>query len=324
MKIQDKPFKSRLSHELQDFVEFKQASGFFYQEASRVLHHFDAMMHDEFPEHGSLNKEICEHWIKKSLYTKTATQVKMITPIRQFALYLNAIEKPAYIIPSWIPGKVPKYEAHIFTETELQQFFEASDRIPPNHEFPTMYLCVPALFRLLYSTGLRSSEARLLKLCDVDLDSGKLTIRNSKFRRKRIVVMSHSMLDYMQKYNLKVRKIFPEREALFPNHKGVFYSKSRFDDWFHMIWDSLPVASDVAGNSPRLHDFRHTFAVHCINRWVKNGLNINCMYPYLSEYMGHESYNETDYYLSLSSSFYPEFCAKMQSVNKSILPEVII
>ena len=323
MKIQDKPFKSKLSQELKDFVELKQSSGFLYQEASRVLHHFDTMMYDEFPDKDSLTKEICEHWIEKSLHTRTATQVKMITPLRQFALYLNAIEKPAYVIPGWIPGKVPKYEAHIFTKTELQLFFKASDCIPPKHGSPAMHLCAPALFRLLYATGLRSSEARLLRLCDVDLDIGKLIIRNSKFRRKRIVVMSPSMLGYIQKYNLKVKEIFPEREAFFPNHKGVFYGKSRFDDWFHMIWDSLPVPSHVVGNSPRLHDFRHTFAVHCINRWVEDGLDINCMYPYLSEYMGHESYRETDYYLSLSSSFYPELSSRMQPVNKNILPEVI-
>ncbi len=323
MTIQETPFQSSLANELTDFVELKRLSGYLYKEAYRTLYHFDELILTNFPDCHTVTKEMCNQWLQQNLHTKVATQMKNVTPIRQFAIYLNDIGIPAYIYPSWIPGKVPRYEAHIFSDSELQSFFSKADCIVPNPESPAMHLCIPTLFRLLYCTGLRSSEARLLRCDEVDLQSGKIIVRNSKFRRRRIVFMGDEMLKYARNFNAAVKIIFPNREAFFPNNRGVFYGKSRFDDWFHQVWDNLPEAANINGNPPRLHDFRHTFAVHCINRWVSEGADIDAMYSYLSEYMGHERYLETDYYLSLSESFYPQLFAKMKKTNEFVLPEVI-
>ena len=322
MTIQQKPFKSSLSSELANFIEIKQASGFHYNEASRVLHHFDNLIADKFPNSTTLTKEICEQWLLQNIHTKTATQMKIVTPVRQFALFLNAIGKPAYVYPSYIPGKIPKYQAHIFSDNEIKAFFASVDKCDTCAWSKAMHLCIPALFRLLYCTGLRSSEARLLRRRDINLDTGKLIIRNSKFRKKRIVMLSDSLCVYLRDYDNRVNAIFPNRDPFFPNERCTFYGKSRFGDWFHMFWDSLPEAAEVVGNTPRLHDFRHTFAVNCINKWVKEGMQVDHMYVYLSEYMGHEGYSETDYYLSLAASFYPELAKKMKDINIKILPEV--
>ena len=62
--------------------------------------------------------------------------------------------------------------------------------------------------------------------------------------------------------------------------------------------------------------------MHRLNQWVKEGQDINALYPYLSEYMGHTNYADTDYYLSLVEDFYPEMEQRLSSVNDDILPEV--
>ena len=78
----------------------------------------------------------------------------------------------------------------------------------------------------------------------------------------------------------------------------------------------------VTGNSPRVHDLRHTYAVHRLNSWVRENENVTGLYPYLSEYMGHSHFTETDYYLTLVESFYPEIEERLSSINDDIIPEV--
>lgn len=85
----------------------------------------------------------------------------------------------------------------------------------------------------------------------------------------------------------------------------------------------LPEAQSYAGNSPRVHDFRHSYCVYRLNRWVSEGADVNALYPYMSEFLGHSNFADTDYYLSLVPSFYPELKRRMTPVNDDILPEVI-
>lgn len=68
--------------------------------------------------------------------------------------------------------------------------------------------------------------------------------------------------------------------------------------------------------------WRHTYAVDRLNQWVREGCDVNAFYPYLSEYMGHVNYANTDYYLSLVDEFYPDMERMMSSLNNDILPEV--
>lgn len=317
------PFKSSLGSKLQSFVQIKRDCGFVYEEAARILHHFDEMVLECFPNADTLTKEMCMKWVDSLSRLTLPAQSRSIAPIRTFGKFLNGIGVTAYVIPGYIPGKIPKYEAHIFTDEELRAFFHAVDGISYCPWSPTKCYVVPVFFRLLYSCGLRSSEARLLARKDVDFNSGKIIIRESKFRKRRIVFMSSDMLAVSQEYDAIIQKILPEREPFLPNRNGQYYGKSRTDDWFHMFWDNLPEAKTVRGNSPRIHDLRHTFAVRRINEWVKNNRNIQTLYSYLSEYMGHETYRETDYYISLSESFYPEMHRLMAETNRAVLPEVI-
>lgn len=157
---------------------------------------------------------------------------------------------------------------------------------------------------------------------DVDLNTGKIFIRKSKGWEARVIYASSDLLDLMNRYDSIVRKAYPEREAFFPNRKGTHYSQSTIDSWFHEFWDNLPEAADCKGNAPRVHDFRHTYCVYRLNQWVREKKDLNALYPYLSEYVGHSNFSDTDYYLTLAEPFYPELQKRMSPVNSRILPEV--
>jgi len=133
------------------------------------------------------------------------------------------------------------------------------------------------------------------------------------------------MLELCQEYNSIIEAMIPNREAFFPNRYGKTYGKSRIDDWFHKFWDPLPEAKTVTGNPVCVHSLRHTYAVNRLNSWVQEEKDFRSLYLYLylSEYMGHATYKETDYYLSLVDSFYPEMEKRLSETNHDILPEVL-
>ena len=316
-------FKSRLGAYINDFIRQKQASGYPYQSPARILRNFDLLVAEKFPYEQTVTKEMCVSWLQFKPGEHPNGLLRRITPIRQLSKYLTGLGHDAYIIPGHIPNKQIKYEAHIFTTAELRAFFTAIDGCPPSPFSPTRKYVMPVIFRLLYCCGLRSSEARLLMKEDVDLVTGKIIIRESKGWKARIIYMSEGLRELCVEYDSIIESILPGRSVFFPGKDGRLFNKSMICYWFHEFWDKLPESSAVTGNPARVHDFRHSYAVHRLNQWVRDGQDINGLYPYLSEYMGHSQYASTDYYLSLVEAFYPEMEQRLSSLNDGILPEVI-
>lgn len=318
----DPVFHSKLCAELEAFIIQKRAAGYPYITSAKVLGYFDTMITETFPGSNVLSKEICDAWVEECSKLHQNTLLRRVTPVRQFGKYLAGTGKPAYIIPGGIPHKQIRYDAHIFTETELKAFFASIDQCERSPFAPYRCYVVPVIFRLLFTCGLRSSEARLLSVRDVDLTTGKIFIRRSKGWEARIIYVSADMLDLLCRYDRIINQYLPGREAFFPNQNGDFYHKSILDIWFHEFWDELPEASAVKGNKPRVHDLRHSYCVYRLNQWVSENADPNALYAYLSEFVGHSNFADTDYYLSLAEPFYPELEARMRPINTTILPEV--
>lgn len=318
----DYAFKSLLDVCIKDFISLKRALGYPYQSSARILHHFDLLAAEKFPGESTITREMCSAWIHLKPGEHPNGLLRRVTPVRQLGKYMKGLGYNVYVIPSHIPDKQIKYEAHIYTTVELKSFFNAIDHCPPSPFSPTRRYVIPVIFRMLYCCGLRCSEARLLKKEDVDLETGKISIRESKGWKARIVYMSEDLLEVCREYDSIMESMFPDRQVFFPNKDGNCFGKSMIDYWFHEFWDKLPESGAITGNSARVHDFRHGYAVHRLNQWVKEGHDINALYPYLGEYMGHSNYADTDYYLSLVEDFYPEMEQRLSSVNDDILPEV--
>lgn len=320
--MSDPVFHSKLGTDLETFIRQKRAAGYPYLSSARVLGHLDTMIAENFPESEVLSKEICNAWIEECSKLHQNTLLRKVTPVRQFGKYLAGTGRTAYIIPGGVPCKQIHYDAHIFTETELKAFFSSIDQCKKSPFAPYRCFVIPVIFRLLYTCGLRSSEARLLSVDDVELTTGKIYIRKSKGWEARIIYVSEDMLDLLCRYDYIIRQYLPRRKAFFPNPSGEYYHKSILDQWFHEFWDKLPEASVTKGNKPRVHDLRHSYCVYRLNQWVRENADLNALYPYLSEFVGHSNFTDTDYYLTLAEPFYSEFEARMGKVNNAILPEV--
>ena len=116
----DPVFHSKLCAELESFIIQKRAAGYPYITSAKVLGYFDTMITENFPGSNVLSKEICDAWVEECSKLHQNTLLRRVTPVRQFGKYLAGTGKPAYIIPGGIPHKQVRYDAHIFTETELK------------------------------------------------------------------------------------------------------------------------------------------------------------------------------------------------------------
>lgn len=315
------PVSSNFKLYIEGLIEQKRSLGFPYDSSARILEQFDAFCAAYYPDETMLTKEAIMHWAQRRPGEHVNGCIRRISPIRQLAKYMNRLGIPAYCIPPGIPGKGIRYIPHIFTDDELRAFFFEVDRCPASHSSPTRLLVIPVFFRVLYCCGLRLSEARLLNVEDVDLQTGKLVIRQSKGHKDRNVMLSEDVLALCRRYNSKVSRLIPDRFAFFPNPSGKPYHIPTIEEWFHFFWNKTGI-THISGNSPRIHDFRHTFAVKRLNLWVQEGKDLNACLPYLCIYLGHTHLTATDYYLHLVPEFFPQFKEKSLEKWSHLIPEV--
>ena len=249
-------YRSHFGPDIAAFVRQQRAVGWPYVTSQQKLAAFDRFCVDHHPDERELTRELAMHWAQRRPGEHVNTLIRRITPVRQFAKYLNGRGIAAYIIPSGIPAKSRRYVPHIYTAEELRAFFHALDQCVYDPHTPVRHWVVPVIFRVLYCCGLRASEATHLTVDDVDLTTGTLHIRQSKGHKDRLVMLAPDVLELCRIYDQHVRQCWPHRVAFFPNHRGEHYSKDFLGLTFHAFWDRTGIGP-VAGNPPRVHDFRY-------------------------------------------------------------------
>ena len=291
-------FESGFAARIEDFIAQKNALGFGYQESSRLLRDFDRFCLTHFPDVEFLTEEICLAWATKKSTEGNNTFRNRMMPLREFARYLNRNGETAYVLPPNIAQKETAYAPYIYTEAEILAIWNVLDHLEPRGNFPVRHYVIPPMVKLLYCCGLRPAEARRLRVEDVDLDKGRLNIMESKQHRSRIVMMADDVTEMLSDCNIAVSAVMPEREPFFPNSEGGFYGKRVLEKTFRQTLKKADI-DGTGRRSPRLYDFRHTFATHRLYQWMREGKELNAMLPYLSAYMGHAQLSDTYYYIHL-------------------------
>jgi len=303
------------------FVQFKQSLGYKYIAEEEMLKRFSKFTLNHTVKDYILTKKLVDAWAEKRPTERDVTREKRINNIRQFAKYLADLGYEAYIPYCKIKVDRNSYVPYIFTHEQLRSFFAVCDDIKP-HPLSNRHLFLPAIYRLLYGCGLRISEALALKLRDVDLKNGIVTIHGTKFSKDRLTPMSSSLQLYLKRYFVKVHGVSePENYFFIKKDKTPIASSTVYKSFRNLLWQS-DISHGGNGRGPRLHDFRHTFAVNSLNNMVKNGLDLYCALPVLSTYLGHVSTTATEKYLRLTEEAYPGLLDSVDKLCSYIFPEV--
>jgi integrase len=180
---------------------------------------------------------------------------------------------------------------------------------------------MPVLFRTIYACGLRASEARLLRVADVDIDAGVLEVRDAKGGKDRQVPVSEPLRQRLADYHTQVVGR-TGGEWFFPGTAGRPLTLGNLDKNFRRFLWQARVSRGGRGHGPRVHDLRHTFAVNNLRAWFARGDDVGALLPVLQAYMGHASHDDTAYYLRLTAESYPHITAQVRRVVGDVVPPV--
>jgi integrase/recombinase XerD len=316
--IYTSPFKDHIK----SYVELKQAIGYKFKVQAQHLKFFDNFIVEQYPEATLLTKEIVLEWCRKKTYETQKNQCFRASCIRQFGKYLDSIGVKAYILPKGYYPTAKQYTPYIYTTEELAKFFAQTDQCQYCPTASNRYLVMPVIFRMIYMCGLRASEARFLKVRDVDLERGVLTIHHSKNDKSRLVPMSDCLVERCREFSKKVHSISMAEDYYFPALGGKPMTKHNlYRNFRRLLWKAR-ISHRGRGQGPRVHDFRHTFAVHCLKKWAEQEKDLAVYLPILKTYMGHDTFTETAYYLRMTADVFPHITLKMESHYLDIIPQL--
>ncbi len=313
-------FTSFLAPLLQAYVFYQKASGHWNEasyESNLVL--FDRYCKRQHPEAFLLSQEMVDNWCRKRNTESNNSCRSRIYVVISFIRYLRTRGKTEVVEPE-IPRKERcTYIPHSCTDTELKNFFCACDSlpfVPLTHEQRSRKITVPVFYRLLYSSGIRTYEARMLKVEDVDLSHGIMNIRYSKGHAQHYVVLHNSMLNLLKTYDEAIRKQYPQRTYFFPARGNTFHTRNWVQKNFRVLWNTYNSSYATA------YEFRHHYAIENINRWTDEGFGFHAKLLYLSKSMGHSTLESTKYYYSLVPRMAKILEEKTGADFASIVPEV--
>jgi len=197
----------------------------------------------------------------------------------------------------------------VYTRDELHRLLHSTTAYRKQHrqlEPHTLH----ALVLLLYGAGLRVSEATALTLGDVNVPEALMTIRNTTFNKTREVplgpALQQVMAFYLTQRNEAGHSQSP-RDPFFVVRRGAPVSIQLVQQTFRRLCEYAEVRrTDGARSQPRLHDLRHSFAVHRLTSWYRQGADVQRLLPCLSPYLGHVNIAATQVYLTMTPEWLQE------------------
>lgn len=277
------------------YLEARRRLGFQLQVEGRELLRF-ARYADQSSHQGPLTTELALRWAQLAQSAKPLYRARRLEVVRTFARHQVALEPGTEIPPAGILGpahrRMPPY---IYSDQEIAQLIEAAKnlRAPKGLRAETY----ASLIGLLACTGLRVSEALHLLCADVDLRSGVIRVRETKFRKTRLVPLHPSATIALQYYANAREMIVPGALSFFSSEAGTHLPYSTVRTVFRQLADQVtgPVQ---AHRRPRLHDLRHTYACRSLLHWYHAGIDVNQRVAALSTYLGHAKVSDTYWYLT--------------------------
>jgi len=285
-----------LVEQVQEYLRFKRSCGYRLDVPGKELMLF-ARYAALTGHKGPLTTELAVRWAKLPQDANPRYWATRYEIVRRFAEYRFLFNPATEIPPKGLLGPSKRLlSPHIYSDEEIAALLQAASRLSPSDGLhPRTYV---TLFGLLVSTGLRISEALNLSHKDADLNTGVLTIKETKFRKSRLVPVHPSTLQVLRHYSklrdsyhpgTRSKTFFLSEKGTPLNYRGVLYI---------FIKLSRKLGWRDRDKKPRIHDFRHSFAVRRLLNWYKEGANLDQKILALSTYLGHAQVTDTYWYLS--------------------------
>jgi integrase/recombinase XerD len=292
---------------INDYVILQRSLGMRFESASRLLRQFSGSMGDICI--GEVNPQAVAAFLQGTgpLSATWALKHSVLSGLYRFAIGRS------YVSSSPLPTNLPKLPQqqtpYVYSADELRRLIEATSILHVAHSRlqAPMYR---TLLMLLYGSGLRIGEALGLSLRDVDLVERIVTVRKTKFFKTRLVPVGPKLAHESAAHITRRHQLsMPagEDSAVFTTRTGRGWPYQHVITLFqHMR--RAPHIDRPAGElrPPRLHDLRHTAAVHRVLAWYRSGKDVQRLLPQLATYLGHADIRSTQRYLQMTPELLEE------------------
>jgi len=295
-----KELQSIFGERIAAYIRLRRSLGFKFERQAAVLRAFDSYV-DKLRYRGMLTQELAVAFAIANPRISATECWHHYQFIRHFAEYLATFEpNTPRLNPRALRKPTQRPIPYVYTDAELTRLLEATRTVSSRR--PIVGITLHSMIGLAASTGLRLSEIVGLDKVDVDLDRGLMTIRQSKFKKDRLVPLHLTTVAVLRQY-------VAARDAAYARHTSPAFfislwrkrfSKNTVTCAFTELARSIGLRAPT-GRGPSFHGLRHRFAVHRLVAWYEEGKNVQAMLPALATYLGHVKYTDTAYYITATS-----------------------
>lgn len=246
---------------------------------------------------GPLTVDLAVRWARLDEPQNAVRCARRLHQVRRLAIHCSGVDSRHEVPPYGFLGKEKRRQTpYIYTDAELAALLRAaaSVRSPRGLRARTY----TTLFGLLASAGLRVREALRLTRDDVDLASGCLTIRHTKFKKSRLVPVHTSVTAKLRQYAQRRDSLAVPGPTFFVQENGRAFPYQTVLYVFHCCLKRAGLARAGPRRQPRIHDLRHTFTCRRLTGWYREGADVNVKIAALSTYLGHVSVVATYWYIT--------------------------
>ena len=309
---------------MESFVREVELKGYKALHIKRIFKEFDTFLVNNYPNISYITELVYREWFDTTIELDKHTRYQKAAIIIRLIKYLVSLGIDCYIPPmprSYRNDFVP----HIYSKDEIKRLFDTCDNMRTKERVPsTSLMVVPALVRLLYSTGIRIGEALSIKNRDVDFNRHVVTLNITKNGHQRYAPINSTIEAVLKQYisyrdRMPIANLTTPNNYLFVNCVGRPIVKNVISRWFILALKAAEIPYKGNRQGPRIHDLRHSAAIHAFEQLISKGKDPYCCIPLIAQFLGHTSSKQSEHYLRLTAAMYPELLKLDNNVTSDII-----
>lgn len=299
-------WRSFLGKSMEGYLSLHRSLGRGYRTVEWVLRSLDFVLARQFPNGRIFTEGMFAAWSREILRISHDKARPRLMCVRKFCLHL-ARTQPNTFLPDQhaFPRQSAPQAPCLLSSSDVARLVEATHRLRPKPSNPLRGETLRMAILLVFCCGLRLGELLRLRIEDIDTGRRLLKINQTKFNKSRLVPLSPSLAEVLNRYLRQRRRkgipLDPDSPLVWSSQAGKASSLSA--KAFRVTWRQVCRAVGVLDseqNPPRVHDLRHSFAVEVLRRSYGAGENPAATLPRLSRFMGHATPACTHYYLKFT------------------------
>ena len=305
------------------FLSEYEIKGYKSLHIKKIFEEFDIFFLTYEGNKNHITESLYREWFDTTVELKKCTRYQKASVIIRFLKYLRSLGEECYI------PQLPRYcksdfAPHIYSKDEISRLLKACDNIRIKERITSSSLMVlPALIRLLYSTGIRIGEALAIKNKDVSFERHVIFLNITKNGNQRFAPINSSLEIVLKQYisyrdKMPIENLPNPDSLLFVTCIGKPCKKVTISRWFIIALKAANIPYKGNREGPRIHDLRHTAAVHSYEKMISEGKDAYCCLPIMSQFLGHTTVRQSEYYLRLTTTMYPELLKQDYAITDCI------